>query len=638
MKKYRNLKQKIIFYVMTVAILVTVLVTTIMSVGSIQSTNAILLDNMQITARIAAQNISSNLHLLTERMYNFSTEDIFLDNAVAVKDKQARFDAIKLQIEFVWLSAYDTAGKKLYGDSIAPESIADKKYFSQLEESGNIIISEPYSDNDILQLCVAVPLKIDGNVTGYLVGSYKYDLLNDVLSQLVLGDTGSACIINEKGDIIGDRYQENIIEQNNIYDLYPSDANMKYFDKITSFQTGSTVMKLDKTKYYTGYSPVSGTNWALFIYAPRHEFMDNVNYSILLSIVLSLTLLALAAVAIVSVSRKITKPLSNATNRLQALSKGDLTQEVLLSDSNDETSILTDALSKTVASLNGYIRDIETCLSTLAAGDYTLCIPDSFHGDFSSIRDSLDNITAALNRTMLQMNQSSAEVSVCAEQLLDGSKEQSLLLKEMKEDMAAITTSIDSNKENVLQIEQCAHQAGQKTELGSSYMQNMLDAMSQIHDSVEEISKISLMIENISRQTNILSLNASVEAARAGEAGRGFAIVAEEIGSLSNQTAKALQETSSLIANSADTIQAGLDTASQTAKTFQEIAELTQQYRVISDKLSDTVKKQTDAVSYANDRLVLLHDIANKNDEMAVESLAQANSLKEYVSQVKVKG
>ena len=67
MKKYQNLKQKIILYVMSVSILITVLITTIMSMGSIRSTNVVLLDNMQITARIAAQNISSNLHLLTDR-------------------------------------------------------------------------------------------------------------------------------------------------------------------------------------------------------------------------------------------------------------------------------------------------------------------------------------------------------------------------------------------------------------------------------------------------------------------------------------------------------------------------------------------------------------------------------------------
>ena len=68
MKKLNTLKDKIIFYVMSVAILLAVLITVNMSAGSILSTNTVLLENMQITARIASQSISANLHLLTERM------------------------------------------------------------------------------------------------------------------------------------------------------------------------------------------------------------------------------------------------------------------------------------------------------------------------------------------------------------------------------------------------------------------------------------------------------------------------------------------------------------------------------------------------------------------------------------------
>ena len=137
MKKQRNLKQKIHFYVMAVAVLVSILVMAIISVGSIRSTNAILLDNMQITARIAAQNISSNLHLLTERMYNFSQETVLTDGTVSGEEKQARLDEIKLQIEFVWLSAYDTSGNKLYGDASAPDAITDTDYYSMLTQTGN---------------------------------------------------------------------------------------------------------------------------------------------------------------------------------------------------------------------------------------------------------------------------------------------------------------------------------------------------------------------------------------------------------------------------------------------------------------------------------------------------------------------
>ncbi len=637
MKKYRNLKQKIIFYVMSVSITAALIIILVMSFGSIRSTNTVLLDNTQITARIAAQNVSSNLHLLTERMYNFSKESIFLDSRISAKDKQARFEEIKQQIEFVWLSAYDTKGQKLYGDDTAPDSIADMEYFSKMTQSGNLVIGEPYYKNQILQLCVGVPLADKNGVTAYLVGSYKYDILNDVLSQLVLGSSGSAYIINDTGMIIGDRQMSNVGKNKNLSDLYPVFAEPEYINKITAFQTGSTVIKLGSQKQYIGYSPIAGTNWTLLIHAPRHEFMGTTYWSIGLSIVLSLILLLTAAAIMVPISHKISHPLSEAARRLKALSDGDLTQEVLLSDTKDETSILTEALSRTIISLKAYIEDIETCLSTLAKGDYTIRIPDHFHGDFSSIRNSLANITNALNHTMLRMNQSSKEVSDCAKQLLDGSKEQSILLADMKDNMSAITSSIEHNKENVLQIENFAKMATEKTSLGSNYMQSMLDAMSQIHTTVNEISKVSLMIEDIARQTNLLSLNASVEAARAGTAGDGFAVVASEINQLSTQTADALQETSALISRSSETIQAGLTTANQTANTFQEIANLTQQYWDISSRLSDTVSQQTDAVEHANNHLLMLQEIAGKNDQMAAESLSQAELLRDYVLQVRIK-
>lgn len=637
MKKQRNLKQKIHFYVMAVAVLVSILVMTIISVGSIRSTNAILLDNMQITARIAAQNISSNLHLLMERMYNFSQETVLTDGTISGEEKQARFDEIKLQIEFVWLSAYDTSGNKLYGDASAPDAIADTDYYSMLTQTGNLVIGEPYYADGILQLCVGVTLKEEGEATGYLVGSYKYDLLNDVLSQLVLGDTGSACILNGDGDVIGDRNTQNMRSRNNLYEMYPSSGNLGKFEDATSFQTGSAIVQLDSGRNYAGYAPIPGTNWVLFLYAPVKEFMNDVYFAILLSVLLSGALLIAAGAVIATVSRRISDPISNATARLQALSDGDLTDEVILSESDDETGILTDALSKTVVSLKKYIQDIDSCLSTLAGGDYTVQVPDNFRGDFVSIRDALSNITEALNHTMNRMNQSSVEVSDCARQLLEGSREQAVILKDMEENMAAITSSIEQNRGNVQEMEECADMAGQKTSMGSSNMENMLEAMSQIHATVEEISKISLLIEDISKQTNILSLNASIEAGRAGKAGKGFAVVAGEIGSLSGQTAEALQQTGELIERSTETIRTGLAVARQTAEAFREIEELTKQYQKISLRIAETVRQQTEAVADANDRLETLQSIAGKNDSMAAESMSQAEGLRDYVAQVKLK-
>lgn len=650
MQKFKKIKGKIISYVMCVAILLTILVTAIMAFGTIRSTNSVLLDNMQITARIASQSISSNLHLLTERMYNLSTEPLFLTPSETNTEKEARLTEAKLQIEFVWLSAYDLSGQKLYGDSIAPSSISDTQYYSYLTQTGNLVIGEPYYSNDILQLCVGAPLKENNEVVGYLIGSYKYDLLNDALSMLILGNTGSASILNQNGKIIGDRNLNNIAKGQTIYALYP-DNNESIYKKILSFQTGSSIIKLNNRNHYIGYAPIPGTNWALFIYAPQKEFMDTVYFSIALSIVLTLLLLIIASAIIIPLANRISTSLSLATKRLQELADGDLTTEVIQSTANDETTILTTALSKTITSLNSYIHSIETCLGGLSSGDYTIHVPDNFHGDFSSIKDSLSNITESLNHTMLQVNQSSKEVnqnsidvSGYAKKLHSGALHQDSLLNELNENMANMTASIEQNKDNVSHIETCSKNASEKASLGNNYMNHMLQTMEQIHSAVQEISKISLMIESISRKTNLLSLNASIEAASAGEFGRGFAVVASEIGVLSRQTSDALQQSGDIIKDSSDIIQKGLEIAQQTAQAFSEIQAVTEQYFELSTKLSNTVKTQTTTVEEVNNQLSSLktiadenRDLAEKTDKMADSFLTQSENLKDFVEKVKIK-
>lgn len=411
MKKKRTIKQTIVWNVTFMSIVLGVLLTVVMIISSFVSTSTILLDNLEITAKTSSQNISANLHLLTDRMANLTLEKALTEEDSDSEEKQRVLDERESRIEFVWLGGYDKAGKKLYGDAAAPENIKEEKYYTYLEKTGNIVIAEPYYDNDIWQLCVAIPVKKDGEIYSYLVGSYKYDMLNDVLSNINIGTTGSAYIINEKGDIIADKNLKNMKKHDNVYDLYGSKKNDAIFDNMINAQTGSVSMRLHGVSHYVAYAPVAGTNWSLVIDAPCREFQGTLFVSVLICVIVTLVLLGIIRYIIVLTANKISDSLSEVTGRLTALSEGDLKNEVIMKKTYDEAEVLTEALVKTISSMHRYIDDIKTSLGYLSERDYSQTVPDNFNGDFVAIRKALMVISNSLNDMLEQIRNSSIAVN-----------------------------------------------------------------------------------------------------------------------------------------------------------------------------------------------------------------------------------
>lgn len=228
MEKKKTIKQIIVFYVMSVSITLGTLLTVVMIISSFVSTDSILLENLQMTAKTSSQNVSANLHLLTDRMANLALEDVLTEPGASKEEKQKVLDERESRIEFVWLGGYALSGQKLYGDETAPESIAEEKIYTYLAKTNNIVIDEPRYENEIWQLWVALPMTREGEVESYLVGSYKYDLLHDVLSNINVGVTGSACMINEEGMIIADKDLDHMQKHENVYELYGSGKIRKF--------------------------------------------------------------------------------------------------------------------------------------------------------------------------------------------------------------------------------------------------------------------------------------------------------------------------------------------------------------------------------------------------------------------------
>lgn len=651
-KPKHSIKQIIIRYVTTISVTLGVALIILMVVASMVSTSSVLYDNLQIIARTSAQNVGSNLHLLADRMDNMAQKSEWSDANASLETKQKLINESKERIEFVWIAAYDTSGSKLYGDSTAPHSIAAKDYYEYLKVTNNITIGSPEYDDDTWQICVGVPITDQaGTVSAYLVGSYKYDLLNDVLSNINIGAGGLAYIVDNEGNIIADKNMQDMGEKRNLYEMYGTSFNKKKFDAMLDFQSDSGSVFFKAKQHYIAYSPVPGTNWTLLIAAPGVDFLSVLIWTVVISVLIIVVLQICARRMTVGIADRISGSLSLATQRLKLLSAGNLKDEVVFADNNIEAEVLTTELSKTITNLAAYIDDITDYLGLLSSGDYSGEVKDTFAGDFVAIKEALSSITLSLNETMNRINQASqavrhnsSETSEYAKKLYDGSIEQSAALKRLTGKMEVITRKTDEIDENAQHVKQSADTARQRVEEGRRQMGDMLSTMNSIHDDMQEIITISQLIEEISTQTSLLSLNASIEAARAGESGRGFAIVAQQIGVLADQTADALTKTGAIIGKASQSIAQGMKTAEDTAESFRNVNKATADFTEISNNMIHITVEQKEAIENVSEEVRTVLSIADTNQEFAKEtdgtasiSLKQAEELEQIVSMVKLR-
>lgn len=652
MREKKSIKQIIVFYVTSISVILGIVLILLMVITSLLSTSSVLRDSLQVTARTAAQNLSSNLHMLADRIDSIAQENVLADQMASDIGKQQLLDNQKLRIEFVWIAVYSLSGNKMYGDDTAPSSIDGTEYFQYLSGTDNITIGKPEYNNNIWQLSVGIPVKgQEGDSYAYLVGSYKYDLLNDVLSNINIGAGGLVYIVDNEGNIIAGKNISDMGKNENLYKIYKSRKNKKIFDSMLDFQTDANSVLLGFKQHYIAYSPIAGTNWTLMVAAPGNDFMKILWGSVLTSIVVIIVLQFVTRRLVVNIADKISGSLSIATERLVSLSTGNLKDPVVLADNNAESEVLTTALSKTVTSLAGYIDDITEYLGQLSAGDYSGKVKDNFDGDFIAIKDALSYITASLNETMLHINKASLAVSSnssgtsgYARRLYDGSIEQTAALERLDGKITVITQKIDEINNNARRVKKSADIAEQRVEEGKKQMDDMLSTMDSIHNDMQEIITISHLIEEISSQTSLLSLNASIEAARAGEAGKGFAVVAQQIGLLAEQTTDALHKTGEIIEKVSFSIGQGMVTARDTAESFQNIKEAAEDFSDISDSMARITVEQKEAIVMVSDEVGTVLAIADTNqglaketDENASLSLKQAEELKQIVSAVKLK-
>lgn len=387
-------------------------------------------------------------------------------------------------------------------------------------------------------------------------------------------------------------------------------------------------------------SPILGTDWTAVVACDAKEFLGNAFIAVLVMIITTTISFVVGALVISKFVKRIIVPLNAINGKILDMEQGKLSGDAIEVHTGDELETLADAVNSMTAYTNTIIKDIEAVSAKLAAEDLTAELAADYIGDYAPIKSALYGIINSTSDVIRQIEASSKLVSDGSSKMSDNSTtlsqaatEQAATVEELNASIVEISSNISANADSAGKAKVLADDCMKIVNEGNVKMTDMLHAMEEINETSSQIANIIKTIEDISFQTNILSLNASIEAARAGEAGKGFAVVAGEVGQLAGKTAEAAKNTTALIKTSLAAVENGTVMANETAKMLSKIVSETDDTAKVIDKIAAASQEQADSVKQI---LVGMDQISTSVQMTSGSSAECAASAEELSGQAKV--
>ena len=302
-------------------------------------------------------------------------------------------------------------------------------------------------------------------------------------------------------------------------------------------QSGNSTAYIDGKEYLFVYSklPTGGLMAAALI--PADTLLKQTNDIKILSIILTLLASAISIILGSMNSNSISKNINYILDKLQKVSRGDLTIKVH-SKSKDEFILLCDGLNHTVAHVKHLIQKVnDVSLQLNDAASYVTNAAGTFMETSSDIKNAVSEIEIGVNRLDSGSEDCMNQMDSLSGKIQDVSTN--------AEEIERLTTTVNGTINSGINSVQGLMDSAQST---SDITKAVISEIGQLEEKTTLINKIISAINNIAEETSLLSVNASIEAARAGDAGKGFAIVAEQIMQLSNQCLDSAAQIAEIVA------------------------------------------------------------------------------------------
>lgn len=385
-------------------------------------------------------------------------------------------------------------------------------------EQGQATYTKPYIDvtTNELTISAVVPMTANGQVLGVAGGDMMLDTISAIVNDIDFMGLGFAFLVNQKGSILTHPQTEHV------------DSTLKnYLGEHARIQSEFVNYPIDGVSRLVSFKKIEGiegVNWYLAVAIDEQQAYAAVS-SFAWTAVVYLVLGIVAVVLLLSwLLRLLLRPLQRLNNAVtdMARGEGDLTQRLPV-ESNDEFGRLSQRMNEFIAKIHTAISDVQQSSVQLEKSVAAMVSAnrDSVNlGDEQAARTQ--TIATSINELGASANDISSSASTASERASEANHKS--------------TNAKQALHENMQQIEQLSRR-----------MQASAGAIHELDENTQNIGQILEVIKGITEQTNLLALNAAIEAARAGEAGRGFAVVADEVRSLARRTADSASEIEAMI-------------------------------------------------------------------------------------------
>lgn len=374
---------------------------------------------------------------------------------------------------------------------------------------------------------------------------------------------------------------------------------------------GTTVVEYDfnGTTKYSAYTILNNEN-ILVLTADESEALAGITTVTGVAVGIIAIVVLIAIIISFIMGRRLMRPLVKVSTIIEDVANGNIEADFsVVKESNDEIGLIIEKMKELTQSLGSIVGKIRNSSDTMSSNSYEL-------NDTSSQTLAANNeISKAVEDVAEGSTGMAASISKINENLL-----------EMSNETKDINASVDEIKNQTVAVQDSSH----KMDEGISAISKRIET---VNTTVDKVSNIVSVIEEISSETNLLSLNASIEAARAGDAGKGFAVVAQEIRVLSDNTNTELENIkqiiSSLVEECRYCVQASGTIVEDNAKQKEEIKAVLDEFGSLDEQIQKTAEKADEIEELVTAMIELNDDITKSSNSLTDVSAANAAATEE---------